>query len=81
MSPAERRLRLQRRRERSERTWNLASAERHEAWKDRLSVVQVNQLSVLACSMPGGFLSRGEGRACTALHGLSTTGQNFLSPN
>ena len=44
MSPAERRLRLQRRRERSER--NLALAERHEAWKDRLSVVQVNQLSV-----------------------------------
>ena len=78
MSPAERRLRLQRRRERSERNWNLALAERHEAWKDRLSVVQVNQLSVLACSIPGGFLTWGEGRACTALQGLSTTGQIFL---
>ena len=64
--------------ERSERNWNLALAERHEAWKDRLSVVQVNQLSVLSCSIPCGFLSCGEGRACTVLQGLSTNGQNFL---
>ena len=64
-----------------ERNWNLALAERQEAWKDRLSVVQVNQLSVLTCSIPCGFLSWCEGRACTALLGLSTTGQNFPLPN
>ena len=78
MSPAERRLRLQCRRERSERNWNLALAKRREAWKDRFSVVQVNQLSVLTCSIPGGFLSWDEGRACTVLQGLSTNGQNSL---
>ena len=74
----ERRLRLQRRRERSERNWNLALAERREAWKDRLSVVQVTQLFVLTCSIPCGFLSWCEGRACTVLQGLSTNGQNSL---
>ena len=81
MSPAERRLRLQRRRERAERNWNLASAERREAWKDRLSVVQDNQLSVLTCSIPCGFLSWCEGRVCPVLQGLSTNGQNSLSSN
>ena len=78
MSPAERRLRLQRRRERSERNVNLALAERQEAWKDRLSVVQVNQLSVLTCTIPCCFLFWCVGRACTVLQGLSTKGQNFL---
>ena len=70
MSPVERSLRLRRRTERSERNWNLALAERQEAWKDRFSVVQVKQLSVLTCSIPSYFLSWCEGRACT-------NGQNF----
>ena len=48
-------------REGTARNWNLALAERHEAWKDCLSVVQDNQLSVLPCSIPGGFLSWCEG--------------------
>ena len=43
-----------------------------------LSVVQANQFSVLACSIPCGFLSWGEGRAGIAFQGLSTTGQIFF---